>query len=100
MAAARHPACRVARYSRRAVHEEHRRSAEWTRSQLQLAAHDPVAFRAALMGVPPDERDVWVDLVFGLAAVPEDGPDLPRGCVPYVPCSVDALLRVVDSASL
>jgi SAM-dependent methyltransferase len=50
------------------------------------------------MSVPPDERDAWVDLVFELDALPEDGPDLPRGGVPYVPCSVDALLRVVDRA--
>jgi SAM-dependent methyltransferase len=37
-----------------------------------------------------------VDSVFGLGELPGDDPDLPKGCVPYVPCSVDALLRVVE----
>ncbi|MGD0526882.1 MAG: hypothetical protein ABSE49_17175 [Polyangiaceae bacterium] len=80
------------------MQEELRRSAERVRSQLRRASHDPARFRAALTSVPPDERDAWVDLVFELDALPEDGPELPRGGVPYVPCSVDALLRVVDRA--
>lgn len=36
--------------------------------------------------------------MLGLGDVPADGPDLPRGCVPYLPCSVDALLGVVEQA--
>ena len=48
------------------------------------------------MSVPPNARDAWLDLVLGLAELPADGPELPRGCVPYLPCPVDALLRVVD----
>jgi predicted RNA methylase len=36
--------------------------------------------------------------VLGLPELPDDGPDLPRGCVPYFPCSVDALLRLVEEA--
>ena len=43
-------------------------------------------------------RDAWVDQLFGLGAPPEDGPQLPVGCVPYLPCSVDALLRVAEHA--
>ena len=39
-----------------------------------------------------------MDRVFGLGAPPEDGPQLPVGCVPYLPCSVDALLRLVEQA--
>ena len=39
-------------------------------------------------------------MVFGLRELPDDGPDLPRGCVPYVPCSVDALLRMVERAGV
>jgi SAM-dependent methyltransferase len=50
------------------------------------------------MNVPPPARDAWVDLVLGLDAIPDDGPELPRGCVPYLPCPVDALLRAVDYA--
>jgi SAM-dependent methyltransferase len=52
------------------------------------------------MGVPVNERDAWVDCVLGIGEVPDDGPELPRGCVPYLPCSVDALLRVIDQADV
>lgn len=50
------------------------------------------------MAVPAVERDAWVDRVLGLGDLPADGPDLPAGCVPYLPCPVDTLLRVVDRA--
>ncbi|WP_236605658.1 class I SAM-dependent methyltransferase [Sandaracinus amylolyticus] len=36
----------------------------------------------------------------GLDALPDDGPELPPDCVPYLPCSADVLLRVVDEASI
>jgi SAM-dependent methyltransferase len=65
-------------------------SADWMRS--------PKAFRAALLSVRPTERDAWLNRVLGLRDVADDGPDLPRGCVPYFPCSVDALLRIVEQA--
>jgi SAM-dependent methyltransferase len=39
-----------------------------------------------------------VDSVLGLGEIPDDGPDLPRGCVPYLPSAVATLLRVVDRA--
>ncbi|HKU40708.1 MAG TPA: hypothetical protein VJR89_21255 [Polyangiales bacterium] len=38
--------------------------------------------------------------MLGLDELPEDGPELPQGCVPYLPCSVDALLRVIDEAGV
>ena len=59
---------------------------------------DPSLFRAALLRVPPTERDAWLDSVLDLGDLPADGPDLPRGCVPYLPAPVDALLRVVERA--
>jgi SAM-dependent methyltransferase len=58
----------------------------------------PREFRAALLAVPPGERDAWVDRVFGFEGLPADGPALPAGGVPYLPCSVEVLLRVVDEA--
>lgn len=58
------------------------------------------AFRAALMSVPEGDRDGWLDRVFGLDALPLDGPDLPRGCVPYLPSSVNTLLRMIDIAGV
>lgn len=78
--------------------EEHRDSAERARSLIARGQHDPPAFRAALLSVPLLSRDAWVDLVLGLDELPDDGPELPRDCVPYLPCPVDALLRVVDQA--
>jgi hypothetical protein len=71
---------------------------EAARSLITRGLADPSLFRAALLRVPPRERDAWLDLVFGLGDLPGDGPDLPRGCVPYLPCSVDTLLRVVERA--
>jgi SAM-dependent methyltransferase len=59
---------------------------------------DPATFRAALLRVPPAERDAWFDLVLGLGDVPADSAELPRGCVPYLPSAVDALLRLVEQA--
>lgn len=60
----------------------------------------PAAFREALGNVPPSERDTWIDQVFGLADLPEDGPELPRGCVPYLPSPVDTLVRVIEHANV
>jgi len=76
----------------------HRASAQRARSLIERGLHDPSRFRAALSSVPPDARDGWLDLVFDLGELPDDGPELPPGCVPYLPCSVDALLRVVEQA--
>ena len=80
------------------VETTHCESATRMRSLLVKAELPPAVFRAALTSVPTADRDGWLDLVFGLDAVLDDGPDLPRGCVPYWPCSVDALLRLVDVA--
>lgn len=76
----------------------HVRSAEDARRAIAHGRHDPAGFRDALLDVPSTDRDGWVDLVLGLGPVPDDGPALPRGCVPYLPCSVEALLGVVDGA--
>ncbi|MEZ4295149.1 MAG: class I SAM-dependent methyltransferase [Polyangiaceae bacterium] len=67
-----------------------------------LVAHEtpPPAFRAALASLPFTERDAWLDRVLGLEDLPADTPDLPRGCVPYLPCSADTLMRMVDLAEV
>lgn len=36
--------------------------------------------------------------MLGLSTLPEDGPELPSGCVPYLPSPIDALLRLVEHA--
>jgi SAM-dependent methyltransferase len=60
----------------------------------------PRAFRVELDDVPPGERDAWLDQALGLDSIPEDGPSLPPLCVPYLPCSVAALLHVLDEAQV
>jgi SAM-dependent methyltransferase len=78
------------------MQERHVTSAEAARRSIEHGLHEPSAFRAALLDVPAGERDTWVDLVLGLDDLPGDGPALPRGGVPYLPCSVEVLLRIVD----
>jgi predicted RNA methylase len=80
------------------VDESHVESAETARSLIERGLQTPSSFRGALLRVPPNERDAWLDCVFGLGELPDDGPELPRGCVPYLPCSVDVLLRVAEQA--
>lgn len=72
------------------------RNADEVRASLVRGPHDTHAFRAALLNVPLLDRDAWVDAVFGLDEPFEDGPHLPQGCVPYLPCAVDALLRMTE----
>lgn len=72
-------------------------SAERVRSLLRGGRVRPPAFRQELERVPPRDRDAWLDRVLGLDTIPEDGPSLPPGCVPYLPCPVAALLGVLDA---
>ncbi|MEO7112125.1 MAG: class I SAM-dependent methyltransferase [Polyangiaceae bacterium] len=74
-------------------------SADEMRATIERGAHDPTSFRAAILGVPRIDRDAWLDRVLGLAEIPDDDPNLPSGCVPYLPCAVEVLLRVVEQAS-
>ncbi len=60
----------------------------------------PMAFRAALDSFPQAEGDGWLDRIFELRALPLDGPELPRGCVPYLPCPVEPLLRIIELADI
>ncbi|QSQ22659.1 hypothetical protein JY651_47440 [Pyxidicoccus parkwayensis] len=82
------------------MEQVHRESAGRMRSLLCNGQSSPAIFRTALTSVPPGERDEWLDLVLGLDTVPDDGPALPRGCVPYMPCPVDAVLRMVEHAQV
>lgn len=49
--------------------------------------------------MPRTERDTWIDEVFGTDELCE-GDGLPRGCVPYLPSSVDDLLSMVELAQV
>jgi SAM-dependent methyltransferase len=81
-----------------AVDGRARETAQQMRSLLERGACGAPSFRAALTQVAPLDRDAWIDVAFGLGPPPDDGPELPRGGVPYLPCPLDALLRIVDLA--
>ena len=78
----------------------HRESAERVLALLTAGQATPALFRAGLLSIPAAQRDAWLDLVFGLDEIAEDGPELPRGCTPYLPCPVDALLRMLEHAEV
>jgi hypothetical protein len=82
------------------MNDAERRSAGAWRWLIAAGKVSPPEFRHALEQVPPLARDAWVDTVFGLDSFSEDGTELPRGCVPYLPCSVDSLLRAIDHAAV
>lgn len=71
-----------------------------TRARIVHAAIEPADFRRQLLAVPAEQRDAWLDLVLGIEGVAEDGAELPRGCVPYLPCSVDVVLRMSEAAGV
>lgn len=72
------------------------RNAEEVRASITQGTTDPLQFRAALTNVSPLDRDAWIDAVLGLNEVLDDGPELPKGCVPYLPCAVDGLRRIAE----
>jgi len=82
------------------VEGSHRESARRLRALIDRSLRDPALFHAALTNIPPSARDVCVDDAFAIEGVLDDGPALPSGCVLYLPCSVDALLRLVAQAPL
>jgi len=82
------------------VDARHLTSAEAARRSIERGLHDAAAFRAALLDVPVRDRDAWVDLVLGLDDLPADGPALPAGGVPYLPCSVEVLLQLIDDVPI
>src|SRR5690348_8469755 len=77
-----------------------RASARRIRFLIERGLVSPSTFRPALLEIAPPERDAWLNLALDLAEPPDDGPELPRGCVPYLPCPVNALLRMVDEADV
>src|SRR5450432_661953 len=82
------------------VNDQDRATARRVRARLEGGAHDAASLRAALGALAPLDRDAWLDLVLGSGSPPDDGPELPRGGVPYLPCPVDALVRAIDAAAI
>ena len=63
-------------------------------------ARRAIKFRVALDSLPYHCRDQWIDDLFGFDPLAEDGADLPQGCVPYMPCSVNLLLAMLDAIQM
>ncbi|MET0794147.1 MAG: class I SAM-dependent methyltransferase [Polyangiaceae bacterium] len=57
----------------------------------------PASFASALAEIPVADRDQWLDCLWDIDEIPADDPELPRGCVPYIPCDV---ATVLDAAQL
>ena len=78
----------------------HRAHAALVRGQIARGTVTPAMFREALASVPTRQREAWLDEVCEIEGVPDDDPELPRGCVPYLPCSLATLLDVVERADV
>ena len=76
--------------------ERFQQTAESFRDLVIRGSCTPGRFREELLRVPFLDRDAWVDRMLGLDELPADGPELPGGCVPYLPCAVDVLLRIAE----
>lgn len=70
------------------------------RSELRGGRVTPAIFDAAIEQIPGGARDEWVDLVWDIDEIPSDAADLPRGCVPYLPCAVETVLHAVHRAAV
>lgn len=81
------------------VNETSSTDAAHMRSLLTSGRASPDVFRAALAAIQPRAWDAWIDRIFEIDQLPEDVP-LPPGCVPYLPCSGETLLRVVEHADV
>ena len=81
-----------------AVQPAFRNAANQVRRLLLSNQATPAIFRAKLDDIPPRDRDGWLDLLWDLDEIPDDDPELPRGCVPYLPCPVATVLEALQQA--
>jgi SAM-dependent methyltransferase len=77
-----------------------RRRAREAHARIRTGELRGEALRALLLDVPRLERDAFADVVLGLDGAPADDVALPRGAVPYLPCSVDAISTFVRDVPL
>lgn len=77
-----------------------RNAANQVRTLLLSNLATPAIFRAKLDDIPPRDRDRWLDPLWDLQEIPDDDPELPRGCVPYLPCPVATVLEAVQRANV
>ena len=77
-----------------------RRQARGARAEIEAGTLRGEALLARLAAVPFRERDAWVDEMLGIGSPPDDGAELPRGAVPYLPCGVDEIMAMVRDVPL
>ncbi|MES1157511.1 MAG: hypothetical protein ABUL67_00300 [Haliangium ochraceum] len=70
------------------------------RSDLRGDRVTPATFGAALAEIPAGDRDAWLDLLWDLDEVTDDDPNLPRGCVPYLPCAAATVLEAIHQTAV
>jgi SAM-dependent methyltransferase len=80
------------------VQQAVRNAALRLRADLRSTRVTPASFDAALAEIPARSREEWLDLLWDIEDLESDAPDLPRGCVPYLPCAVDTVLDVLREA--
>ena len=70
------------------------------RDLLQNGEAAPTTLATAFYATPSAEWDHWLDLVWDIDGVPEDGAELPRGCVPYIPCPASTVHEALQQAAV
>jgi hypothetical protein len=70
--------------------------AQAARAGIAAGALRGAALLDLLRAVPWVDRDAWVDELLAIEPPPADGPELPRGGVPYLPCGVDEIVAMVE----
>ncbi len=60
----------------------------------------PSTFARELAEIPPQDRDAWLDVLWDVDEIASDDPELPRGCVPYLPCALATVLEAVQLAAI
>ncbi|HYQ04047.1 MAG TPA: methyltransferase domain-containing protein [Polyangiaceae bacterium] len=78
----------------------YRSAAQRLRSDLREGRVTPATFGAALEEIAPSDRDSWLDVLWNIDQIPPDEPELPRGCVPYLPCTAASVLGAVEHAGV
>jgi len=76
------------------VNDAIRLRAATARAAIEAGTLRGSALLAEILAVPFGERDAWIDELLGFAALPADA-ELPRGSVPYLPCSVEEIVTMV-----
>jgi SAM-dependent methyltransferase len=82
------------------VHPTLRDAALRLRSELREHRITPAHFVTALGEVPRHHRDEWLNVLWDIDEIPPDDPELPRGCVPYLPCDAEAVLEGLHHAAV